>query len=216
MEVALAKPKHRENILMALSVMPIARTDQIARLFQTNGSPLRRASQYLNELEEQKLVEFEWHKRGKIWRLSKRGLSSMGIGRTKFEHVDHTLAIGDIYFTLKPEKFMFEPQTLFSYGGRDDLVFAPDCIFVHNKKLIVAEVQLSNLSEAGWKKKYSIYNKYFESAFKTHEYQSWSTTGKIILPQFLCVSNQGNVCGLNIPQRELQVIKDISQLNTSV
>lgn len=136
----------------------------------------------------------------------------MQISRTKFEHMDHTLAIGDVYFTLQTDRFLFEPKSLFSFGGRDDLVFEPDFIMVHNKKLWVGEVQLSALSEKGWKKKYSIYNMYFQEAFKKAPFQQWSTTGKLILPQFVCISNQANVTGLDIAGRELRVIKDINEL----
>lgn len=129
--------------------------------------------------------------------------------RMKYEHTEHTLAIGDIYFTLQPTHFMFEPVEHFEYHGKN-YVFAPDCVFVHGKKVYVAEVQCTPLSEKQWKAKYSIYNSFFIEAFKKAKFQAWSD--KVILPQFVAVSSQGNVTGLDVTGRELKVISNITEL----
>jgi hypothetical protein len=133
--------------------------------------------------------------------------------RMKYEHVDHTLAIGDVYFTLQPSHFMFEPVERFSYpGSRKEPVFNPDCIFVHQRKVYVCEVQRKDRSKKEWMAKWDTFNKFFEEAFTQAEYQKWSNKGNI-LPQFVVITtNKYAAEGFNIPHRELKVISSITEL----
>jgi hypothetical protein len=122
----------------------------------------------------------------------------------KYDRTDHALAVGDIYFTLQPDKWMYEPTEDFSCG-----VWAPDCIFVHNKKVWVVEVQRSPCK---WAKKWKVFNDYFKDEFKGATFQKWGSKGTI-LPQFAVLTHLPNAQdGFNIEGRELKVITDISQL----
>lgn len=136
----------------------------------------------------------------------------------KYEHTDHTIAIGEIYFTLQPKLFMFEPVEKFNYPSvSKPLVFNPDCIFVHEKKVYVCEVQLKDRSKREWAAKWTIFNKFFEEerTYSQAEYQEWSTKGNI-LPRFIALTtNKFAAEGFNIPQRELMIIKDITELDNS-
>jgi hypothetical protein len=105
------------------------------------------------------------------------------------KNYDHHLAIAGIYFGMLPDHFLFEPQEDFKHVGAD-YVWNPDCIFVHQKKVYVAEIQLTPISSARWKKKWNIFNLYFDNKyFHNAQFQKWAN-GKIILPQFLCFTNQ--------------------------
>jgi predicted transcriptional regulator len=201
----------KESILKALLQVPIATTKQISSLFASNSQPLSKASYRLKELTDEKLVEWDWYKRQKIWRLTKKGLSMLNGTRMKYEHVDHTLAVGEVYFSLQPTHWMFEPIERFEYEGKG-YTWAPDCIFVHNKKLYACEVQLTSLAAANWSKKWEIYNKYFAEAFKTGAFQEWAN-GKVVMPRFIAITtNKKAAEGFNIPQRELLVIKSIKEI----
>lgn len=131
--------------------------------------------------------------------------------RISYEHVDHALAVGDIYFNLMPQRWSYEPKEKFEYGGKK-LVWAPDCIFAHGGTLYCAEVQRKALSREEWRKKWSIFNMYFDSAYNEAEYQEWSSKpGKV--PQFIAITTQKHAAeGFAISKRELIVIKDITEL----
>lgn len=130
----------------------------------------------------------------------------------KYEHTDHTLAVAEIYFTLNPQHFMFEPKEKFEYGGKR-LTWNPDCIFVHEKKVYVCEVQRKSLGTREWRSKWEAFNLYFESAFKEAAYQDWSDKGKAILPRFIAITdNKFAAEGFDIKQRELIVMESIEQL----
>lgn len=129
----------------------------------------------------------------------------------RYSSLEHALSIGEVYFTLKPIKWLYEPIERFKHGDKE-MCWSPDCIFAHDKKVYAMEVQLTPLSKKSWEKKFNAWNVYFREEFKKAQYQSWSTSGKTILPQFVCISKQGNVTGLSVPNRELRVIPDISHL----
>lgn len=129
----------------------------------------------------------------------------------KTENIEHSLAIGDIYFSIQPTHWLFEPIIEFDYFGKK-LYWDPDCIFKKGK-YYVCEVQLSALSEKKWSKKWDIYNKYFDKAFKTAPYQEWVESRKIIRPRFIAITrNKKAAEGFNIPDRELMVMESIEQL----
>lgn len=136
----------------------------------------------------------------------------MNGSRQKCEHIDHALEVAEVYFTLKPFQWLYEYTQRFDGG-----VWNPDIVCAYltkeNKKTLIAvEVQRSPLSEAGWKNKFKIWNAYFQEAYKTAEFQQWKSKGDPIIPHIVVVSNQKNVCGLNILGRELRVIQNITEL----
>lgn len=209
MEATAPELSRKESILKALLDVPIATTKQLSTLFP-NSQPLSKASYKLKELLDEKLVEWEWHRRMKVWRLTRRGLSMLQSSRMKYEHVDHTLAVGDVYFTLKPTHWMFEPIETFECGGKTH-IWAPDCIFVHERKLYACEVQLSNLAAGSWAKKWDVFNKYFQSAYMSADFQKW-TEGKILLPRFVAITtNKKAAEGFRVPQRELLIGRTIKE-----
>lgn len=124
------------------------------------------------------------------------------------KNLTHTLAVGQLYFDLGcPERFLFEPAHKFTHLGKS-LVWEPDCIYVHDKKVWCCEVQLTPISAKRWASKWSVYSTYFNYGyFHGAKYQEWSA--KPILPRFV-VYTQQNVdivkTGFNVSSRELLVI----------
>jgi hypothetical protein len=130
--------------------------------------------------------------------------------RMNSNHTDHALAVGNIYFTLQPSHWLYEPIEKFEHNGKA-LTWSPDCIFAHNKKIYCCEVQLTDLSKAQYAKKWEIYNAYFQEAFKNGAFQDWSD--KTLFPRFICISRQKKATeGFSIPNRELIVIPNIADL----
>lgn len=176
--------------MKALSKVPIATTQQIGRLFP-NENPYKTASLYLNKLASDGLVTFDWHKRAKVWELTRAGRKSVNATRMKYNHIDHSLAVGDIYFTLQPSHFMFEPIERYEHGGKK-AAWAPDAVFVHGRKVYAAEVQLTPLSKKQWARKWSFYGQYFTGDhYKKASYQGWGRSGTII-PRFVAITTQKN------------------------
>lgn len=208
--VSHTEPTKREMLLMDLSRVPIASTRQLSQRYSSNSSPLKKVSQDLVELEKEKMVQWDYYKREKVWKLTRKARQLLNISAQRYKSVEHALSIGQVYFTLKPNKWLYEPVEHFKHGDKK-FAWSPDCIFVHNKRIHVAEVQLNPLSKKSWEKKYSIWNLYFQETFKTAQFQAWSSSG-LKMPEFLCISNQSNVTGLSIPGRELKVIKSIAEL----
>lgn len=131
--------------------------------------------------------------------------------RISYEHVDHALAVGEIYFTLQPNLWSYEPKEKFEYGDKK-MVWAPDCIFARKGTLYCVEVQRKPLSKDEWRKKWSVFNMYFDSAYTDAEYQTWSSKpGKV--PQFIAITTQKHAAeGFSISKRELMVMESIEQL----
>lgn len=139
----------------------------------------------------------------------------MNGSRIKVEHIDHALEVAEIYFTLKPFQWLYEYQQDFDFNGKSR-VFNPDCILAYTtkegkKKPLCIEVQRTPLSEKQWKAKFQVFNEFFTEAYKKAEFQKWNEK-KEVIPHFVVISNQGNVTGLDIADRPLTVITDISQL----
>jgi hypothetical protein len=139
----------------------------------------------------------------------------MNGSRQPCEHVEHSLEVGEIYFTLRPFQWLYEYKQAFDYAGRS-LVWNPDAVFAFvtpegKKKLACVELQRTPLSAKQWQSKFSIYNAFFEDAYKTAEFQGWKSGSGVIIPHIYAVTTQKNVEGLSIPNRELNVISDISQ-----
>lgn len=127
----------------------------------------------------------------------------------RYNYVDHTLAVGDLFFKLQPTHWMFEPKEKFKAAGKEQ-VWAPDAIYVHDRKVYAIEVQLTPLSAKQWARKWSYYNAYFKEAngyFKAAAYQSWGRSGTIV-PRFIALTKQTPDTvrkGFAVPGRELMV-----------
>lgn len=201
-------PNHRANILKALSQVPIATTKQLATL-NDSLDQTKKASRVLRELETEKLVQGEYHRKEKVWSLSRKGRQLMKCTPTKLNNLDHSLAVIGLYFSLQPARWMFEPVERFTHLGRE-LVWNPDVIFVHQRKAYVCEVQLTPISSSQWeKRKWRHYNTFFNAGhFKQAAFQAWSNN--VILPQFLVITSQQPETvknGFAIKDRELIITR---------
>lgn len=135
------------------------------------------------------------------------------------EHIDHTLAVGDIYFELKPYQWMYEPVERFTFNGKD-YTWNPDVVFAYvnpegKKKLYCAEVQRTPLSVKQWAAKWKIYNYFFEEAYERAKFQEWRSGKDPIAPNFICITTQKGAregFDVNIEGRELKIIDSITSL----
>lgn len=121
-----------------------------------------------------------------------------------YNRINHALAVGEIYFTLQPTKWMYEPKESFEYGGQN-YVLAPDFIMGFNGKLYAGELQLEPLSAKRWAKKWEPWNLFFSTKplFSKAQYQSLVKKPPS-LPRFIAITKQSKASeGFNIPQREL-------------
>lgn len=131
----------------------------------------------------------------------------MGATPTRLNNPDHSISVINLYFSLKPEYWMYEPLEKYTHLGRE-LVWNPDAIFVHGKKVYVCELQLTPISAGQWsKRKWRHYNTYFNQGYFKHAaFQQWSN--KTILPQFLVITSQQPETvkqGFDVAGRELIV-----------
>lgn len=123
---------------------------------------------------------------------------------------DHALAVGNLYFHLRPVKWLYEPVEKFEHLGKP-LYWQPDCILVHQKKVYVVEVQLSPLGAKRWIRKWGMFNLYFNGGhFREAAFQAWAKNP--ILPQFMVITSQQPETvkqGFNVENRELIVVRDM-------
>lgn len=140
--------------------------------------------------------------------------------RMNCSHVDHALAVGEIYFTLKPFQWLYEPVEKFEHIGKG-YVWNPDVLFAYvtpegKKKLYCAEVQRTPLSAKQWSEKWMVYNLFFQEAYKSAAFQEWRSGNDPIAPSFVCVTSQKKTSeGFDIPltpKRELKIISSIADL----
>ncbi|WP_426450689.1 replication-relaxation family protein [Paenibacillus sp. S-38] len=168
--LASRKDERTKLVLSTLSTIPLMTTEQVGRLmFPEAGSPLKRASQLLRGLEEDKIVE--GRRLGdmrKIWRLTRRGRAEAQTDKTAVPlnspKIAHWLTIGDAYLQLQQTGMLrhleCELRIPYHYAGREYL-FAPDCFLIWNRRAYLLEVQLSRLSREQWAKKWRRWNDYF-------------------------------------------------------
>ena len=186
------------NILETWTRVSLATTDHIAALFfPTHGSPSKRASEHLKELEVMKLLEGYRGElsKPKVWRLAKRGRQLL-LGETAKPpapltgfKVEHHLSITSCYVSLvqsgKCTKFV--PELREKYG--DNKIYAPDAFFVYDKKAYLLEVQRSPLSVERWAKKWAVASDFFDGNHHTKaSFQYWA--GKIIRPTIVVITSQ--------------------------
>lgn len=83
---------------------------------------------------------------------------------------------------------MYEPVERFEHLGKS-YFWNPDCILVHERKVYVVELQLSPLGVSRWRRKWTVYEKYFGGGyFEAAAFQRWAK--RPIMPQFLVISGQ--------------------------
>lgn len=91
--------------------------------------------------------------------------------------------------------------------------YSPDALFVYDRGIYIAEVQLKRLSRKEWARKWSKANEFFnERYFEQASWQRWRK-GDAIKPRFLCISVQdpGIVReGFAVSGRELKVLSQAS------
>lgn len=197
-------PDHRGAVLRALSQVPVATTRQLAKL-NNSLQPLKKASAILRSLEQERLVESWYHDRGKVWRLTRKGRTACGVSPVRSTSLAHALAVGNLYFTLRPNRWMYEPREPFEHLGQQ-YEWRPDCIFVHQRKLYACEVQRSlPPGRKPWERKWRIYNMYFNHGYyRTASFQEWSKS--TIAPEILVISKQSPetvISGFGVHGREL-------------
>lgn len=185
-----------------MSECPLVTTDQIATYYSHRGSPTKRASETLTELEDKKLVEGKRRAIGesKIWRLTKRGRDALGCKQKPVSFTSgklgHYLALTDVYQSLSRmgtlSRWMLELREPFEIGNRA-YTYCPDAFFVfqneQGKKAFLLEVQTSPITSTRWGEKWAIASSFFESpVYKTASFQY--VPNKIIRPRIVVISNQ--------------------------
>lgn len=126
----------------------------------------------------------------------------------KFEHLEHALAIANLYITLNPSHFLYEPIETFDHALKT-YKWAPDFTYVHVRKLYAGEIQLTPISEKKWARKWLPYNLYFSGTHHhSAKYQAWSNKGNLI-PNIIVYTNQKPETvrsGFAVPGRELIIL----------
>ncbi len=186
---------HHDDIIEFFSVVRIANTEQVGRLFFADrGSPSKRASEALSELAKEKLVEGEIIKLGepKLWRLTKKAKDSKGIEKKAVPFhtakINHWLAITDLYIEIsKVEKpLIFIPE--YREVIENKKIFSPDVWMVWRKKPYFVEVQRTPIRSKAWQEKWRIYEHVY-SRLSERAFQP-KPPAKPVKPKILVVTKQ--------------------------
>lgn len=187
-----------QTILTLMTYNPVISTDNVTRYFADRGSPSKRASEYLHQLESQKLVEGKRRAIGepKVWRLSKKGREQQNVNRFPValtsNKVNHYITIANVYQDLKRMgELKIWRVELREKFGKD--VYSPDAFFVlqtaKGTKAFLLEVQESPLTTKRWGEKWAVASRFFESDdFKTASFQV--IKDKVIRPNVIVISSQ--------------------------
>jgi len=161
------KEQKKFKILSFLSAVPIVSTSQVGLFFLEHGSPNKRASELLKELEKDKWIEGRSREMGKskIWRLTKLGREQFEIKKRPvpltYRNIEHVLEIGNLYLDLlgtgKLQKFECELRRV-----SNEVKYCPDAFFQAGEKRFYVEVQRSLLSKTNWNEKWKVAKKYFK------------------------------------------------------
>lgn len=216
-----AQPEnHRHRVLKLLSTVPAATTQQVAQLFRGNGSPIKRASEQLRLLEQEKLTEgSRLPNMAKVWRLTRKGRELTGMTSTiplSSPKVRHALALASLYLSLSQrdlKAFDYEPMQTY-LRGLESFKYAPDAFTIVDRKAYVVEVQLKPLSRKEWSRKWTKgANVYFNRERQHFEGASWNRyAGKAIVPHFLVVTTQPLdivSTGFNVQGREIYIMPPV-------
>ncbi|MFK7695677.1 hypothetical protein [Paenibacillus sp. HJGM_3] len=125
-------------------------------------------------------------------------------------NLSHALAVINLYFSLKPVRWMYEPREPFEHLGQK-YEWRPDCMFDYKGILYACEVQRSYPpGKNPWPRKWEIYNLYFMYGYyKNAAYQKWAKS--IIAPQFLVITKQNPEtvrAGFEVEGRDLIVVRE--------
>lgn len=166
--------KQKQQLLMHLSVLPIASGKQLECFFTEYQYPEKRVSMCLRELEVEGLVEGKARPIGesKVWRLSKKGREWMDVKKPPVplseRKVEHYLAIASVYLHLQfsplLQFFEVEPRFPFVSRANEEKVYAPDAIFIWKDEVYALEVQRSPLSSKGWAEKWKVAEGFYTTA----------------------------------------------------
>lgn len=178
----------RIDVLSFMKTIPIVSTEQVALFFSEHGSPLKRASELLKELEEEELIEGQNRfQESKVWRLSKKGRELLRFDSypvpMKTRKLKHMLSIGDVFldlsFTGNLDYFTFEPR--FDFVNKHGKIrrFSPDAEFSYLKEKYFLEVQRTPIKDERWAEKWNVSKEFLEIQNET-----------FIMPKILVISEQ--------------------------
>lgn len=136
-----------------------------------------------------------------------------------YRSLHHALAIGDVYFSMEPDQWLYEPKEKFTDELGKPYVWAPDFVCAYRGKLIAGEVQMEPLTKTRWAAKWKAWNLFFgkEEYVEKAQFQAWRKGSKPVVPStYVTITNQKeeNVrSGWNHPyNKNLIVVKDAAQL----
>lgn len=188
--------KKKQQILMHLSILPLASGKQLEAFFLEYQSPEKRVSDCMRELEREGLVEGKLRPIGesKVWRLTKQGRDEMDVTFHPVpfsnRNVDHYLAISSVYFSLQSSNhlhhFEVEPRFSLNAEGEETKTYCPDIFLVWKKIPFFIEVQRSPLSKNSWEKKWNVAERFFSQRVPL-PYGEWEITNDT---QIIVVSSQ--------------------------
>jgi len=164
------KQRKRNQILSFMATIPIVSTVQVEYFFKEYGSPKKRASEMLCQMQEENLVEGKNREIGKpkIWRLTKHSRDLMGITRRPtpltYRNIDHILSIGNVYLEVLDSgtlrSFQYEIREKNKTGNFK--VYCPDAFVQTDTASFFLEVQRSPLSRSNWREKWKVAKAFFK------------------------------------------------------
>lgn len=182
--------KKKQQILMHLSILPLASGKQLETLFREYKQPEKRMSMCLKELENEGLVEGKLRPIGesKIWRLTIKGREMMDVKRSLIpfnnRNVEHFLAISSAYFSLQVSSslhyFEVEGRFPFILPSGETRVYCPDIFMVWEGLPYFVEVQRTAISIKKWKEKWEMAESFYEHHLP-FQYKEYSLTKKMVI-----------------------------------
>jgi hypothetical protein len=195
------KEQLNHQILYVLSKMKMASTKQIELLFSGYGSPGKRASEWLNALSVEGLIEGKRVMIGqyKLWRLTKKGRLLMEVPyatpmRFTNPKITHQLEIGELFIRLlqtkRLKRFELELREPFiSIRTKKLMLYCPDAFFQFHNRLFVMELQRTRITRKAWQLKWDIAEEFFED--EHYQNVTWHPFDKTKhLPEILVISTQ--------------------------
>lgn len=220
--------KNKENILLNFLALRVMSTYQVGRVnFRGIGSPWKRASKALLELEEAGLIEGMPNRplqSPKLWRLSNVGRKLLGVDydppRFSSARIWHMARISDVYLDIcdidgKPRTFDVElREKEFTFKG-ERTRYTPDAFFGFRGRPYLLELQTekSPLSAKRWGLKLEKAHHFLTHHLADATWQKYGS-GRLILPQVLIITEQSVEKVLEYVPHELDVIvvKSIHEL----
>jgi hypothetical protein len=210
-------------ILHLMANCPIVSTDNVARYFLDRGSPSKRASEHLNFLLSERLID--GHSRAlqkgksKVWRLSKKGREKMNVTSRAIplnsNKVDHYVSIANLYQDLKRRgelrKWIVE---LREDCGKSK--YCPDAFAAikteNGTRAYLFELQLSPLPSTRWAEKWTIAQTFFENPDYLKAASFQFVEGRIIKPNIIVLSSQQPETVRGETRIQITIAKDLKQV----